>query len=65
MATQGAAAVAVARKLIEDSPNLTLEQHLARERAATLGLVGGAEQVEGVAAFMAKRPPSWAQEDDD
>lgn len=65
VAGQSPAAVAVARKLIEDSPNLTLDEHLKRERAATLGLVGGSEQLDGVAAFLAKRAPSWAQDDDD
>ncbi|VEB43981.1 enoyl-CoA hydratase [Chromobacterium violaceum] len=59
VAGQSPAAVAVARKLIEDSPNLTLDEHLKRERAATLGLVGGSEQLDGVAAFLAKRAPSW------
>nr|WP_199064751.1 enoyl-CoA hydratase [Chromobacterium sp. ASV5] len=65
VAGQGPAAVAQARHLIENSPNLTLEQHLAYERSATLSLVGGEEQKEGVAAFLGKRSPSWVQDDDD
>ncbi|PRP70513.1 enoyl-CoA hydratase [Chromobacterium amazonense] len=65
VASQAPSSVAAARKLIEDSPNLTLDEHLKRERAATLSLIGGGEQVEGVAAFLAKRAPSWMQDDDD
>ena len=65
VANQAPGAVAAARRLIEDSSNLTLTQHLERERAAVRQLMGGAEQLEGVGAFIAKRNPSWAESGDD
>jgi len=63
VANQAPQAVAQARRLIESSPAATLEEHLQQERAALLSLVGEAEQLEGVSAFLGKRAPSWADED--
>lgn len=65
VANQAPGAVAAARRLIEESGNLTLAQHLERERAAVRQLIGGAEQIEGVNAFIAKRSPSWVESGDD
>jgi enoyl-CoA hydratase/carnithine racemase len=47
--------VALARQLIEASAGATLEDHLQRERAALLSLIGEEEQLEGVSAFLGKR----------
>lgn len=55
-------AVAEARRLIEESAQLSLSEHLQRERAALVSLIGEPEQMEGVAAFMGKRTPKWAEE---
>jgi enoyl-CoA hydratase/carnithine racemase len=63
VANQAPQAVARARQLIESSPCATLEAHLQQERAALLSLIGEAEQLEGVSAFLGKRTPSWADED--
>lgn len=63
VASQAPQALAAARRLIESSVDVTLEEHLLQERAALLGLIGEAEQLEGVAAFLGKRAPGWAEED--
>lgn len=63
VANQAPQAVAQARLLIESSPAASLEEHLQQERAALLSLVGEAEQLEGVSAFLGKRAPGWADED--
>ncbi|WP_159877808.1 MULTISPECIES: enoyl-CoA hydratase [Aquitalea] len=63
VANQAPQAVARARQLIESSVGTTLEEHLQQERAALLSLIGEAEQLEGVSAFLGKRAPSWADED--
>jgi enoyl-CoA hydratase/carnithine racemase len=64
---QGPAAVGEAGKLIESSPLRSLDEQLALEKTSFLRLFGQDEQREGVAAFLAKRTPSWqgAGEDDD
>ncbi|RXZ42186.1 enoyl-CoA hydratase [Crenobacter cavernae] len=62
---QAPGAVAVARSLIAKSPQLTLDAQLSLEREGLLGLVGEAEQIEGVSAFLEKRAPSWQDEGDD
>ncbi|NWK80212.1 enoyl-CoA hydratase [Aquitalea sp. LB_tupeE] len=63
VANQAPLAVARARQLVEASAGASLEDHLQRERAALLSLIGEAEQMEGVSAFLGKRSPSWADED--
>jgi enoyl-CoA hydratase/carnithine racemase len=63
VANQAPQAVARARQLIESSAGATLEEHLQQERAALLSLIGEAEQLEGVSAFLGKRAPGWADED--
>lgn len=63
VANQAPQAVARARQLIESSAGSTLEEHLQQERAALLSLIGEAEQLEGVSAFLGKRAPGWADED--
>jgi enoyl-CoA hydratase/carnithine racemase len=63
VANQAPQAVARARQLIESSAGRTLEEHLQQERAALLSLIGEAEQLEGVSAFLGKRAPGWADED--
>ncbi|MDF0604871.1 enoyl-CoA hydratase [Neisseriaceae bacterium TC5R-5] len=65
VAMQAPSAVAAARKLIEESPNRTLAQHLSAEREAVRQLIGGEEQKEGVSAFLNKRLPSWAEAEGD
>lgn len=64
VANQSRSAVLAARRLIEISPQTTLERQLMLERAALLDLMGGEEQREGVAAFMQKRRPSWQDSED-
>lgn len=65
VAQQGRSAVLAARQLIEGSQQTTLERQLLQEKAAFLELLGGEEQMEGVAAFLAKRKPAWQEDDDD
>ncbi|MBV8680088.1 MAG: enoyl-CoA hydratase [Aquitalea sp.] len=63
VANQAPLAVARARQLIEQSATLSLQEHVQLEQQALLSLIGGEEQLEGVAAFLGKRAPSWADED--
>ena len=63
VANQAPLAVARARQLIEASRHQGLEAHLQQERAALLSLIGEPEQLEGVAAFLGKRAPAWADQD--
>ncbi|WP_054286316.1 enoyl-CoA hydratase [Gulbenkiania mobilis] len=65
VAQQAPAAVATARRLIEDSPLHSLEKHLSAEREAVLSLMGQAEAREGIRAFLDKRNPAWNPEEDD
>ncbi|WP_174874109.1 enoyl-CoA hydratase [Vogesella oryzae] len=62
---QSRSAVLAARRLIDGSPQSTLDRQLLLEKAAFLELMGGAEQLEGVRAFLEKRQPSWLADDDD
>ncbi|GGY19292.1 enoyl-CoA hydratase [Paludibacterium paludis] len=61
---QGRQAVAVARSLIDSARDVSFDEARRRERSAFLALCGAAEPREGIAAFLAKRPPSWSDEDD-
>ncbi|WP_293765535.1 enoyl-CoA hydratase [uncultured Aquitalea sp.] len=63
VSAQGPEAVSAAHALIDGSAERTLEAHLQLEREAALALIGGDEQKEGVAAFLGKRAPKWADED--
>jgi 2-(1,2-epoxy-1,2-dihydrophenyl)acetyl-CoA isomerase len=50
-------ALAGAKRLLHSSLESTLESHLAREAEAISAASGGPEGAEGIAAFVAKRPP--------
>jgi len=63
VANQAPLAVMQARRLIESAAGQSLQQHLQQERTALLSLIGEPEQKEGVAAFLGKRAPSWADDD--
>lgn len=65
VAAQAPQAVAAARALINASGDRTLAEQLAAEKAAALALMGGEEQLEGIAAFVSKRPPAWRADDED
>jgi enoyl-CoA hydratase/carnithine racemase len=62
---QGPQAVQAAQRLIEDSRGMSLETHLCETRAAFLQLIGGEEQLVGVAAFLEKHAPPWSDDEDD
>ncbi|NDV12451.1 enoyl-CoA hydratase [Crenobacter caeni] len=65
VARQGEQAVILTRKLIDDSLSRDMDAQLAAEKLAFVSLVGSAEQLEGVHAFLEKRSPSWVVEDED
>jgi enoyl-CoA hydratase len=52
-------AVRAAKAAVRAAAELPLSEGLRRERAAFFGLFASADQREGMAAFMAKRSPSW------
>lgn len=52
-------AVAAVKNLVLDSKEQPLEQVLDQGAATLMDLLRGAEAAEGIAAFLAKRTPSW------
>ena len=52
-------AVAAAKRAINEAYDTTLTQGLAEERQAFFDLFATADQKEGMAAFVEKRPPRW------
>ena len=58
-----AAAIAAAKLLLRDGPTLPFPDALALERSVGRELFGSADAREGVAAFLAKRPPSFERPD--
>jgi 2-(1,2-epoxy-1,2-dihydrophenyl)acetyl-CoA isomerase len=53
------AATAATKRLLREASGHGLEQHLDAERAAFLGCAASADFAEGVAAFLARRPPQF------
>lgn len=47
------------KRLVDEAPSRRLVEHLEAERAAFVGATATADFREGVAAFLAKRPPSF------
>jgi len=60
VAAQGPMAVREARRLICGARAVTFEAHMQAVREAIHRLIGGEEQVEGLAAFLEKRSPPWS-----
>jgi 2-(1,2-epoxy-1,2-dihydrophenyl)acetyl-CoA isomerase len=58
-ATAPTRGLAMTKKLIRDSWNKTLDQSLDLERDAMRALGSGTDYIEGVSAFLAKRPPNF------
>jgi enoyl-CoA hydratase/carnithine racemase len=56
---QSPVAVQACKRLIQSARSGNPQQALAAEREAFLGLFDTQDQREGVAAFLAKRPPQW------
>jgi 2-(1,2-epoxy-1,2-dihydrophenyl)acetyl-CoA isomerase len=54
-----AGALAGAKRLLHESLEGTLESHLAREAEEIAAAAGHADAAEGIAAFLAKRPPEF------
>src|SRR5437016_2303982 len=54
-------AIAAAKRLVHTSLEETLETHLAREADAIVAAAGTGDAVEGIAAFVAKRPPEFGR----
>jgi methylglutaconyl-CoA hydratase len=52
-------AVAATKALLADLPALSWVEGLAEAQARSAALFAGAEAVEGMDAFLQKRPPSW------
>jgi len=65
VAQQAPRALIEARRLLDESHALSLEEHQQAAKRAFLGLIGSAEQLAGVAAFLEKRQPPWCAEEDD
>jgi enoyl-CoA hydratase len=59
MAANGPLAVAEAKRLIHVGQSISLEAACELERVAFAGLFATEDQREGMAAFIAKRAPSW------
>jgi isohexenylglutaconyl-CoA hydratase len=53
-------AIATVKRLVLDSADQPLERMLDESADALMGLLRGEEATEGIAAFLAKRPPPWA-----
>ncbi len=53
-------AIAAVKRLVLDSTDLPLADVLDQGAAALMDLLRGAEAAEGIAAFLDKRPPYWA-----
>lgn len=56
----GPTAVGLAKGLVNDVPGLSADEAWAATAAQSAALFGSDEAAEGMAAFLAKRPPSWA-----
>lgn len=52
-------ALAAAKRLVDQGPELGFAEGIALERAALIKLFDTTDRVEGVAAFLAKRPPRF------
>lgn len=52
-------AVAAAKRLLQQAAGGSAAEVYGRERAPFVSLIGGENQIEGVAAFMQKREPRW------
>lgn len=61
VARQSPSAVAACKRLIQGARGMPPRQLLPQEREAFVDLFDGANQREGVAAFLGKRPPEWAR----
>ena len=59
IATMPPLAVRAAKRSVLAAANLPLAEGLRQERAAFFALFGTQDQREGMAAFVAKRPPVW------
>jgi 2-(1,2-epoxy-1,2-dihydrophenyl)acetyl-CoA isomerase len=62
LARSATAALGAARSLLLESFPATLETHLEREARAISAASAGGERQEGIAAFLAKRKPNFAQD---
>jgi methylglutaconyl-CoA hydratase len=51
--------VAAAKRLVYDVPGLERGDAFTRTAELSAALFASAEAAEGIAAFRAKRPPSW------
>jgi len=60
IAANGPNAVRMVRRAIHENVDADLGTGLAAERSLFSLCFAGAEQAEGMAAFLEKRPPSWA-----
>ena len=58
-------AVAAAKRLVREIPRLAPDDAYALAADKIAKLFASAEAAEGLAAFAQKRPPSWAEADDD
>jgi 2-(1,2-epoxy-1,2-dihydrophenyl)acetyl-CoA isomerase len=59
LATGPAMALRNAKRLVRESLGHTLAEQLDAERASFAACAGTADFVEGITAFLAKRPPSF------
>ena len=59
IAKRGPLAIAQAKTVIDEGGDLPLEAGNSLERNAFAVLFGSADQKEGMAAFLAKRPPEF------
>src|SRR5690606_12812845 len=58
----GPTALGLAKALVNDVPAMSAEDAWAATAAQSAALFGSDEAAEGMAAFLGKRPPSWAPE---
>lgn len=65
VAQQGPQAVRAARQLIDRSGGVSLDAHLQQSRTAFMQLIGGEEQLVGVAAFLEKHAPPWSDDEEE
>lgn len=60
----GPSALAAAKRLVYEVPALPVDEAWAATAAQSAALFGSDEAAEGMAAFLEKRRPSWAPEED-